>query len=163
LSKTSIITIAAIAGAVALVAAIWTVFRKWKLSPSRQFEDKLTPINWAPEMGHSQDKLVLTRSNSGGSSVKQGGGSAVGANGLRRGNSWGSANGSMNGYGSRNDMVEVPYNAAMPAYPPAYPNYGHQDQYAQQPQRANPYENLQRQPTGFTNGGRYGEGYRPNY
>jgi len=162
LSKTSIITIVAIGSSVALIAAIWTIFRKWKLSPSRQFEDKLTPIDWAPDLpgaGRSEDKLALTRSNSDGSGVSSlNKGSGVGA-GVRRQNSWGSANGSMHGYGSRTDMAEIPYNnSAMPAYPPANNNYGYTDQYAQS-QR---YENLQRQPTGFTNGGRYGEGYRPN-
>lgn len=156
LNKTSLIAIIAIASGVGLIAAVWTIFRKWKLSPSRQFEDKLTPIDWSPEMAgahRSEDKLALTRSNSDGSSVNKSG-SALG-----RRNSYGSANGSQ--FGSRTDMAEIPYNNALPAYPPPASDYGYG--YNTQPRSASPYEHLQRQPTGFTNGGRYGEGYRNNY
>jgi len=59
-----IVTASCIAGA----AAIWTIVRKWKFSPSRHFEDRLEPINWEPKGGsgidHDPTAAALARAGS---------------------------------------------------------------------------------------------------
>ncbi|KAG8824772.1 hypothetical protein FRC19_001066 [Serendipita sp. 401] len=48
LSKSAIIGLIVAGSCIAGGAAIWTVIRKWKFSPSRHFEDRLEPVNWEP-------------------------------------------------------------------------------------------------------------------
>ncbi|KAG8966177.1 hypothetical protein FRC03_012367 [Tulasnella sp. 419] len=47
--KNSMIAIAVIASCVAAAVGIWTLIRKWKLSPSKKFEDRMQPIEWSPD------------------------------------------------------------------------------------------------------------------
>ncbi|KAG8921864.1 hypothetical protein FRC01_014827 [Tulasnella sp. 417] len=49
--RNTIIAIVVIASCVGGAAAIWTLIRKWKLGPSAKFEERMAPIEWAPEMG----------------------------------------------------------------------------------------------------------------
>jgi len=49
---TTIIILIVVASCVVAAAIIWTVIRKWKFSPSRQFEDRLQRIDWEPSAGH---------------------------------------------------------------------------------------------------------------
>lgn len=47
--KTTLITVLIVVGAsVGAVAILWTVFRKWKLSSSKKFDQRLQPIDWQP-------------------------------------------------------------------------------------------------------------------
>jgi len=49
IAKRTVIALVAIAGSVGLALAIWTVIRKWKFRPSREFEDRLNGnIDWTP-------------------------------------------------------------------------------------------------------------------
>ncbi len=49
-----IIIIASVAGGIGVIALLWTIFRKWKLSPSDQFEERLNPIDWQPTGGMAE-------------------------------------------------------------------------------------------------------------
>jgi hypothetical protein len=53
---------------IAAGAAIWTIIRKWKFSPSRHFEDRLEPINWEPKqtsgIEHDPTTAALARAGS---------------------------------------------------------------------------------------------------
>lgn len=68
LSKSTIIGLAVAGGCIAAAAAIWTIIRKWKFSPSRHFEDRLEPINWQPTQSsgleHDPTVAALARSGS---------------------------------------------------------------------------------------------------
>lgn len=69
LSKSTIIGLAVAGGCIAAAAAIWTIIRKWKFSPSRHFEDRLEPINWEPTQAsgiaaHDPTAAALGRSAS---------------------------------------------------------------------------------------------------
>lgn len=105
LGKGTIIAVGVVAGSVALVAAIWTIFRKWKLGPSRRFEDKLQPVELFDPKGPDARRLGagfearnapaygsqvgLTRADSNGSGSLDGG--------LKRAGSFGSNHGSQVG------------------------------------------------------------------
>jgi hypothetical protein len=52
---TVIIVIAASVGGIFI---LWTVFRKWKLSSSKKFDDRLRPIDWQPTTG--EDDVIPT-------------------------------------------------------------------------------------------------------
>jgi hypothetical protein len=47
-AKVSMAVVGGIIGAVAGVALIWTIIRKWKFKPSDEFEDRMRPIDWQP-------------------------------------------------------------------------------------------------------------------
>jgi len=48
-AKRTVIALIAIAGSIGLAFAIWTIIRKWKFRPSREFEDRLNGnIDWTP-------------------------------------------------------------------------------------------------------------------
>ncbi|KAG9086979.1 hypothetical protein FRC06_002789 [Ceratobasidium sp. 370] len=53
ITKNTIISLVVIASCIGGVVAIWTVIRKWKLSPSERFDDRMQPIDWAPTGGAS--------------------------------------------------------------------------------------------------------------
>jgi hypothetical protein len=70
------IILGSIVGGIIVVAALWTVIRKWKFSPSRKFEDRLEPIDWQPGQDAATGAAAgagaaggaaLTRANSHGS------------------------------------------------------------------------------------------------
>ncbi|EIW86868.1 hypothetical protein CONPUDRAFT_86804 [Coniophora puteana RWD-64-598 SS2] len=42
------ISIGAVFGGIIGVAVIWTIFRKWKFRKSREFDDRMAPIDWLP-------------------------------------------------------------------------------------------------------------------
>ncbi|KAF8593274.1 hypothetical protein BDV93DRAFT_255548 [Ceratobasidium sp. AG-I] len=51
ITKNTIISLVVIASCIGGAIAIWTVIRKWKLSPSERFDDRMQPIDWAPTGG----------------------------------------------------------------------------------------------------------------
>ncbi|KAG8683569.1 hypothetical protein FRC08_014210 [Ceratobasidium sp. 394] len=51
ITKNTIISLVVIASCIGGAVAIWTVIRKWKLSPSERFDDRMQPIDWAPTGG----------------------------------------------------------------------------------------------------------------
>ncbi|KAF8683352.1 hypothetical protein RHS04_01870 [Rhizoctonia solani] len=48
ITKNTIIVLVVIAACIGGAMAIWTVIRKWKLSPSEKFDDRMQPIDWTP-------------------------------------------------------------------------------------------------------------------
>ncbi|KAI0778397.1 hypothetical protein BD413DRAFT_601164 [Trametes elegans] len=48
ITKTTLIVIAVIASTIGGIALAWTIFRKWKLRPSSNFDDRMQPIDWQP-------------------------------------------------------------------------------------------------------------------
>lgn len=48
ITKTTLTVIVAIAASLAAIAIGWTLFRKWKLRPSSNFDDRMQPIDWQP-------------------------------------------------------------------------------------------------------------------
>ncbi|GAA6042544.1 hypothetical protein JCM8097_004659 [Rhodosporidiobolus ruineniae] len=58
ISKATLIPIIVVASCVAGVAAIWTIIRKTKFSPSRKFEAKLEPIDFVPDHDDPAHGLV---------------------------------------------------------------------------------------------------------
>jgi hypothetical protein len=68
LSKSVIIGLIVTGSVIVAGAAIWTIIRKWKFSPSRHFEDRLEPINWEPTQSsglpHDPTAAALARGNS---------------------------------------------------------------------------------------------------
>jgi len=82
----------AIAASVGGIAIIWTVFRKWKLASSKQFDRRLNPIDWQPTTG--EDDGLPRRRLSNASSLHSGSGHGHGA--AR------SAGGSNHGHGGAN-------------------------------------------------------------
>lgn len=57
IGKNTMIAIVVIASCVGGAAAIWTLIRKWKLGTSARFDNRLNPIEWAPEMEGSGSGL----------------------------------------------------------------------------------------------------------
>lgn len=154
--KKTLIIVISVASAVGLVAAIWTILRKWKFSPSRKFEERLNPIDWDPLTEKDNEKVDRSPS--------------VGSGSLLRTNSWGSSRGQaiseVTGYSSR--PVPSPanqFNGTAPGYPPSYTSRGYvqemPQQYPSNHSLTNPYEypSVTRQGSQVS-GGRYGEGYR---
>jgi hypothetical protein len=68
LPKSVIIGLIVTGSCIAAGAAIWTIIRNWKFSPSRHFEDRLEPINWEPTqdsgLGHDPTVAALARAGS---------------------------------------------------------------------------------------------------
>ncbi|CUA69627.1 hypothetical protein RSOLAG22IIIB_04002 [Rhizoctonia solani] len=48
ITRNTIVSLVVIASCIGGAIAIWTVIRKWKLSPSEKFDDRTQPIDWAP-------------------------------------------------------------------------------------------------------------------
>ncbi|KAL4069742.1 hypothetical protein V8B97DRAFT_623167 [Scleroderma yunnanense] len=51
LSHTAVTVLIIIAVSIGASAIIWTIIRKWKFSPSSNFEDRMQPIDWQPDGG----------------------------------------------------------------------------------------------------------------
>jgi len=49
--RTVITILIAIAASVGGIVIVWTIIRKWKLSKSDSFEDRMQPIDWQPTTG----------------------------------------------------------------------------------------------------------------
>jgi len=69
----------AVAASVGGIAILWTIFRKWKLSSSKEFDRRLNPItDWQPTNGEDDVIPTLRRAPSSSSSFHSGGGSGDG-------------------------------------------------------------------------------------
>lgn len=84
-TKTTTVTaLIAIAASLGGIAILWTIFRKWKLSSSKEFDRRLNPItNWEPTNEDSGEHGIISalrRAPSSSSSFHSGGGSANGHN-----------------------------------------------------------------------------------
>ncbi|KAF8807742.1 hypothetical protein BYT27DRAFT_6586606 [Phlegmacium glaucopus] len=92
-TKTKTLTaLIAIAASVGGIAILWTIFRKWKLSSSKEFDRRLNPItDWQPTNGEDDIIPALRRAPSSSSSFHSGGGSGNGHTSPRHGNEHGLA------------------------------------------------------------------------
>jgi len=82
----------AVAASVGGIAILWTIFRKWKLSSSKEFDRRLNPItDWQPTNGEDDIIPGLRRAPSSSSSFHSGGGSGNGHTSPRYGNEHGLA------------------------------------------------------------------------
>jgi hypothetical protein len=71
----------AIAASVGGIAILWTIFRKWKLSSSKEFDRRLNPItDWQPTNGEDEGP-ALRRAPSSSSSFHSGGGGSANGHG----------------------------------------------------------------------------------
>lgn len=63
-SSGNVVTAAIVVGVVVIVSAlgIW-IFRKWKLSPSRDFKEKIQPVDFSPSRDHNSDTVFLRELN----------------------------------------------------------------------------------------------------
>lgn len=48
ITRTTLTVIIVIAASIGFIALAWTLFRKWKLRPSSNFDDRMQPIDWQP-------------------------------------------------------------------------------------------------------------------
>jgi len=77
--STTVTALIAIAASVGGIAILWTIFRKWKLSSSKEFDRRLNPItDWQPTNGEDDLISTLRRGPSSSSSFHSGGGSGDG-------------------------------------------------------------------------------------
>ncbi|GAA6046391.1 hypothetical protein JCM3770_004896 [Rhodotorula araucariae] len=146
ISKAVLIPIIAVASSLALIGAVWTIVRKTKFSPSRRFEAKLAPIDYAPDAVHrsgDDDRdaiLAHARNGSQLSVVGHGGAGAHYAPSLARSDSGKmSDRGGMVMSESLHNVGSIPYNGpayvqapyyGAPAYSQAQPGYPHEQAYA---------------------------------
>jgi hypothetical protein len=73
--STTVTVLIAIAASVGGIAILWTIFRKWKLSSSKEFDRRLNPItDWQPTNGEDDLISTLRRAPSSSSSFHSGGG-----------------------------------------------------------------------------------------
>ncbi|BGP15074.1 hypothetical protein JCM10213_002781 [Rhodosporidiobolus nylandii] len=148
MSKAVLIPIIVVASCVAGIAAIWTIIRKTKFSPSRKFEAKLAPIDFVPGgaddphlQGDHVGMLAHQRSQSQMSGAYGAGGGGYAAS-LARSDSGGKN--SMRGMAmseSAHSLPSIPYNGpqyvqasyhggyAAPACNTAQPGYPHEQAY----------------------------------
>ncbi|CAE6421056.1 hypothetical protein ACGC1H_006689 [Rhizoctonia solani] len=59
ITRNTIVSLVVIASCIGGAVAIWTVIRKWKLSPSEKFDDRMQPIDWAPPPAHGAAENVI--------------------------------------------------------------------------------------------------------
>jgi hypothetical protein len=77
--STTVTALIAVAASVGGIAILWTIFRKWKLSSSKEFDRRLNPItDWQPTNGEDDLISTLRRAPSSSSSFHSGGGSGDG-------------------------------------------------------------------------------------
>jgi len=73
--STTLTVLIAVAASVGGIAILWTIFRKWKLSSSKEFDRRLNPItDWQPTSGEDDVISSLRRAPSSSSSFHSGGG-----------------------------------------------------------------------------------------
>ncbi|CAA7258633.1 unnamed protein product [Cyclocybe aegerita] len=113
----------AVAASIGAIAIIWTVFRKWKLSSSKEFDRRLNPIDWQPTTG--EDDIIPThrratsntssRSGSGHGHARGAGAGAAGV-GMGASSAYGHGANSDHGHGHANpnpfDDFDSPTNGA---------------------------------------------------
>jgi len=80
--STTLTVLIAIAASVGGIFIFWTIFRKWKLSSSKEFDRRLNPIDWQPTTGEDDQLPGHARRHSVGSLHSSGHGH--GATGLSR-------------------------------------------------------------------------------
>ena len=77
--STTVTALIVVAASVGGIAILWTIFRKWKLSSSKEFDRRLNPItDWQPTNGEDDPISALRRAPSSSSSFHSGGGSGDG-------------------------------------------------------------------------------------
>ena len=73
--STTLTVLIAVAASVGGIAILWTIFRKWKLSSSKEFDQRLNPNFWQPTNAEDDNIPTLQRRSS---SFRSGGGSGDG-------------------------------------------------------------------------------------
>ncbi|TFY81845.1 hypothetical protein EWM64_g2165 [Hericium alpestre] len=81
LPHTALIIIIVVASCVGGIAIIWTGIRKWKFRPSKDFEDRMQPIDWQPT-DHDSGLPTHRRVPSNASSFHSSGHDSTGAKGV---------------------------------------------------------------------------------
>ncbi|BGP47178.1 hypothetical protein JCM10450v2_003030 [Rhodotorula kratochvilovae] len=150
ISKAVLIPIIVVASVLALIGAVWTIVRKTKFSPSRRFEAKLAPIDYAPDAVHrsgDDDRdAILAHARNGSQMSAVGHGATYGAGGahyapsLARSDSGKTSDrGGMAMSESMHNVGGIPYNGpayvqapyyGAPAYGQAQAGYPHEQAYA---------------------------------
>ncbi|KAH9944201.1 uncharacterized protein BXZ73DRAFT_87149 [Epithele typhae] len=64
ITTATLTVIVAVAASVGAVALAWTLFRKWKLRPSSNFDDRMQPIDWQPTTNDDSGLPTHRRTNS---------------------------------------------------------------------------------------------------
>ncbi|KAG8691065.1 hypothetical protein FRC11_007088 [Ceratobasidium sp. 423] len=151
ITKNTIISLVVIAACIGGAIAIWTVIRKWKLSPSEKFDDRMQPIDWAPPPANGtpedaiEEKSKHRRAGSGashGSFTSGGVGQSEQGHGAKGGMYAESQYG--HGYGTQPQDFPPPHDfTAGAAQPGGYGQYYAGQQYAGGPG----YADLQRGPS----------------
>ncbi|GAA5971768.1 hypothetical protein JCM11641_001508 [Rhodosporidiobolus odoratus] len=138
IGKATLIPIIVVAACVAGAAAIWTIVRKTKFSPSRKFEAKLEPIDFVPGQDPHNDhaaNMAHQRNQSQMSGAYGGGGYAAS---LARSDSGKSGMRGMAMSESQHSIPSLPYNGPQyhqapyygsAGYPNAQPGYPHEQAY----------------------------------
>lgn len=70
-TSTTMTALIAVAASIGGLAILWTIFRKWKLSSSKKFDQRLNPIDWQPTTGED-DIIPSHRRVPSGSSARSG-------------------------------------------------------------------------------------------
>ncbi|KAJ1301637.1 hypothetical protein OPQ81_008882 [Rhizoctonia solani] len=151
ITRNTIISLVVIASCIGGAIAIWTVIRKWKLSPSEKFDDRMQPIDWAPPPANGitedaiEEKSKHRRVGSGashGSFTSGGVGQSEQGHGAKGGMYADSQHG--HGYGTQPQDFPPPHDfTAGTAQPGGYGQYYGGQQYAGGPG----YADLQRGPS----------------
>ncbi|CAE6422020.1 unnamed protein product [Rhizoctonia solani] len=147
ITRNTIVSLVVVASCIGGAIAIWTVIRKWKLSPSEKFDDRMQPIDWAPPPANGateeaiEEKSKHRRAGSGAShgSFTSGG---VGQSDQGHGAKYAD---SQHGYGPQSQDFPPPHDfTAGTAQPGGYGQY-----YGAQPQHTGVpgYADLQRGPS----------------
>ena len=64
ITKTTLTVIIAVAASIGAIALAWTLFRKWQLRPSSNFDDRMQPIDWQPTGPEESGLPGVRRGNS---------------------------------------------------------------------------------------------------
>ncbi|KAG7527483.1 hypothetical protein FFLO_06889 [Filobasidium floriforme] len=67
--KTAMIVIIVVASVIVGALAVWTIIRKWKLGPSKKFDERMQPLDFSPHSGMPDPFLEKTRNRFSNSSV----------------------------------------------------------------------------------------------
>ncbi|KAI0756794.1 hypothetical protein C8Q80DRAFT_1215628 [Daedaleopsis nitida] len=100
ITKTTLTVIVAVAASIGAIALAWTLFRKWKLRPSSNFDDRMQPIDWQPT--GPEDSGVPTHRRAG---------SAASHGSFHSGDGHASGYGSNHGHGGLDSLPEHDFTA----------------------------------------------------
>lgn len=143
--RTTLIVIIVVASCVAGIAAIWTIIRKTKFSPSKRFESKLEPIDFVPSgrIGQNHQRNNESQSSFPATGHSEEKFTSGGMAGYGAGNGYA---GSLERSGSEKSSAPDP---SYGGYGNQYPNHNYQQQhpagYPSQPAQYG-YSDLQRGP-----------------